>query len=124
MYAIRSYYAGSISPRSFPFIAILVSDEAATYRPEMEWIASHLQRLGKRVFVYHPNEVMPLGNDLCVAVEGNPQKIDIVYRFWELFDIDNIASLDHILDVWRAGALRITSYNVCYTKLLRKKRYG
>ncbi len=100
--------AGSISPRSFPFIAILVSDEAATYRPEMEWIASHLQRLGKRVFVYHPNEVMPLGNDLCVAVEGNPQKIDIVYRFWELFDIDNIASLDHILDVWRAGALNVT----------------
>ena len=32
-----------------PYIAILVSDEAATYRPEMEWLASQLRQLGKRV---------------------------------------------------------------------------
>jgi hypothetical protein len=100
--------AGSVSERNFPFIAILVSDEAATYRPEMEWLASHLQRMGKRVFVFHPNEVMPLGNSLCVPMEGNPQKIDIVYRFWELFDAENIVSLDHILEVWQEGEVNVT----------------
>lgn len=108
---IRAFYdtlAGSVSERSFPFIAILVSDEAATYRPEMEWLASELQRLGKRVFVFHPNEVMPLGNDLCVAIDGNPQKIDIVYRFWELFDLDSITSLDHILESWKEGEVNVT----------------
>jgi hypothetical protein len=30
-----------------PYIVILVSDEAATYRPEMEWLASQLRQLGK-----------------------------------------------------------------------------
>ena len=108
---LQAFYdtlAGSVSERDFPFIAILVSDEAATYRPEMEWIASQLQLLGKRVFVFHPNEVMPLGNDLCVAIDGDPQKIDIVYRFWELFDLENITTLDHMLDVWKEGGLYIT----------------
>lgn len=100
--------AGSVSERSFPFIAILVSDEAATYRPEMQWIAEQLQLLGKRVFVFHPNDVMPLGHELCVAIDGNPQKIDIVYRFWELFDLENIASLDHMLETWKEGQLNVT----------------
>jgi hypothetical protein len=100
--------ANSVSERSFPFIAILVSDEAATYRPEMEWIASQLQLLGKRVFVFHPNEVIPLGNQLFVPMDGNPQRVDIVYRFWELFDLENLASLDHILEAWKEGQLNIT----------------
>lgn len=100
--------AGSVSEREFPFIAILVSDEASTYRPEMEWLASNLQRMGKRVFVFHPNEVMPLGNSLCVPMDGNPQKIDIVYRFWELFDVGNVESLDHILEIWKEGEVNVT----------------
>jgi len=49
-----------------PYIAILVSDEAATYRPEMEWLASQLRQQGRRVHVYHPNDVMPLGDAICV----------------------------------------------------------
>ena len=32
-----------------PFIALVVSDEAATYRPEMQWLAHQLQLQGKRV---------------------------------------------------------------------------
>lgn len=34
-----------------PLIALVVSDEAETYRPEMEWLALQLQLLGKRVFL-------------------------------------------------------------------------
>jgi hypothetical protein len=100
--------AGSVSPRSFPFIAILVSDEAATYRPEMEWIARQLQLQGKRVFVFHPNEVIPLGNALCVPMEGNPQKVDVIYRFWELFDLDSVETLDHILDAWKEDEVNVS----------------
>jgi len=33
-----------------PLIAILVSEEAATYRPEMRWLAEQQQRHGRRVF--------------------------------------------------------------------------
>src|SRR3954466_3615078 len=37
-----------------PLIAILVSEEAGTYRPEMQWLAEQLQRAGKRVFCLNP----------------------------------------------------------------------
>src|SRR5476649_2360529 len=33
-----------------PLIALVVSDEAATYRPEMQWLALQLQLQGQRVF--------------------------------------------------------------------------
>ncbi len=100
--------ASTVAERTFPFVAILVSDEAATYRPEMEWLAANLQRKGKRVFVFHTNEVMPLGNALCVGIDGDPQKIDIVYRFWELFDQANVAPMDHMLQIWDEGEVDVT----------------
>ena len=27
---------------------------------------------------------MPLGEDICVGIDGDPQKVDVIYRFWEL----------------------------------------
>ncbi len=108
---IRAFYeaiAGDCSERNFPFVAILVSDESATYRPEMEWLASQLQRMGRRVFVYHPNDLIPIDNTLCVPLEGNLQKVDVIYRFWEMFDAANIATFDHILEAWDAGEIEIT----------------
>ena len=71
-----------------PHIAILMSDETRTFRPEMEWLARELRMLGRRVHVYHTDEIIPLGETICVDVEGEPQKIDVIYRFWELFDLD------------------------------------
>ena len=69
---------------------------------------------GNGYLCYHPNEVMPLGHMiLCVAIDGNPQKIDIVYRFWELFDLDSITSLDHILDVLERGRGECDSSDAC-----------
>ena len=81
-----------------PYIAILVSDEAATYRPEMEWAARELRNRGRRVHVFHPDEVMPLGDTICVGIDGDPQQIDVVYRFWELFDIANVPVAGRLLE--------------------------
>ena len=61
-----------------PLIALVVSDEAATYRPEMEWLAHQLQLQGKRVFCLKPEDLFPLENSLFFDVEGNPEKIDIL----------------------------------------------
>ena len=82
---------------SSPYIAILVSDEAATYRPEMEWLASQLRQKGRRVHVFHPDAVMPLGDAICVGIDGDPQEVDIIYRFWELFDLANVPLAEHLL---------------------------
>jgi hypothetical protein len=91
-----------------PSIALLVSEEAATYRPEMRWLAEQLQRAGKRVFCLKPQDIFPLGGELFFDVEGTPEKIDIIYRFFELFDWENIAALPHILEAWAAGHVAVT----------------
>ncbi|ACB77511.1 hypothetical protein [Opitutus terrae] len=92
-----------------PLIAIVVSDEAATYRPEMEWLAQQLQLLGKRVFCVHVEKVFPLGSTLCLDIDGNPEKIDVVYRFFELFDLENIRTAKFIFEAWTAGEVAIAS---------------
>lgn len=90
-----------------PLIAILVSDEAATYRPEMFWLAEQLQRMGRRVYCLRPDEVFPLGSELCFDVEGTPEKIDIIYRFFELFDWANVKVGREILEAWAGGTVAI-----------------
>ena len=91
-----------------PYIAILVSDEAATYRPEMDWLASQLRQRGRRVHVFHPDEVMPLGESICVGIDGDPQKVDVVYRFWELFDLANVSISEFLLKARLEAQLSLT----------------
>lgn len=90
-----------------PLIALVVSDEAATYRPEMQWLALQLQLQGKRVFCLKPEDIFPLENSLFFDVEGNPEKIDIIYRFFELFDLENIRTQKFIFESWAAGEVTI-----------------
>jgi hypothetical protein len=90
-----------------PLIALVVSDEAATYRPEMQWLAQQLQLLGKRVFCLRPEDIFPLENALFFDVEGNPEKIDVVYRFFELFDLENIRTQKFFFESWAAGEVAI-----------------
>jgi hypothetical protein len=107
---IRGFYDSIASLRADirnPLIAIVVSDEATTYRPEMQWLAEQLQLQGKRVFCLDPDEVFPLGSALCFDVEGNPEKIDIIYRFFELFDLANIQTAHYFFESWEAGEVTI-----------------
>jgi hypothetical protein len=90
-----------------PLIALVVSDEAATYRPEMEWLAHQLQVSGQRVFCLRPEDLFPLGGALFFDVEGNPEKIDIIYRFFELFDLASIKTAPYILESWASGEVAI-----------------
>lgn len=90
-----------------PLIALVVSDEAATYRPEMEWLAHQLQLQGKRVFCLKPEDIFPLENALFFDAEGNPEKIDVLYRFFELFDLENIRTQKFIFEAWAAGEVAI-----------------
>lgn len=90
-----------------PLIALVVSDEAETYRPEMQWLAHQLQLQGKRVFCLEPDDIFPLGTSLCFDIEGNPEKIDIIYRFFELFDLPNIPTAHFFFEAWAAGEVVI-----------------
>ena len=107
---IQNFYASLAGLRPAnpnPLIALIVSDEAATYRPEMQWLARQLQLLGKRVFCMAPEAIFPLGGELFFDVEGNPEKIDILYRFFELFDLANIRTAKFIIEAWAADEVVI-----------------
>lgn len=107
---IANFYASLAALRADhrnPLIALIVSDEAATYRPEMQWLAHQLQLQGKRVFCLRPEDIFPLENSLFFDVEGNPEKIDIIYRFFELFDLENIRTQKFIFEAWSAGEVAI-----------------
>jgi hypothetical protein len=99
--------AGLRSDLRNPLIAILVSEEASTYRPEMQWLAERLQHLGRRVFCMRPEDVFPLGGELFFNVDGTPEKIDVIYRFFELFDWANVRIAADILEAWQSGAVII-----------------
>ncbi len=90
-----------------PLIALVVSEEAATYRPEMTWLAHQLQLLGHRVFCLKPEDIFPLENALFFDADGNPEKIDVIYRFFELFDLKNLSTERFFFEAWAAGEVAI-----------------
>jgi len=76
---------------------IVISLEAATYRPEMEWIAARLKDR-HRDLEWH-----------VVAAENyEPQDARAVYRFFELFDLPNIPNIDNTLRANAEGRITIT----------------
>ena len=54
-----------------------------------------------------PTIFSPLGTTLCFDAEGNPEKIDIIYRFFELFDLANIPTAHFLFESWAAGEVAI-----------------
>jgi hypothetical protein len=107
---IRNFHASLAALRPDvrnPLIAIVVSDEAATYRPEMQWLANQMQIAGLRVFCMRPEDLFPLGGALFFDVDGNPEKIDIIYRFFELFDLASISTAPYILEAWASKEVAI-----------------
>ena len=77
-------------------IHIVVSEEAATYRPEMEWIASQLNEQNRQTF----NIQHSTFNEFA---DG-----DAVYRFFELFDLANVPNSRRILELAAAKKIRLT----------------
>ena len=76
---------------------IVISQEAATYQPEMEWMTVQLRDR-------HCDcewRVVPAEN-------YEPQDGRDVYRFFELFDLPNIPNIDNLLRATAEGRLRIT----------------
>jgi hypothetical protein len=73
-------------------VHIVVSEEAATYRPEMEWLA---RQLGARFTVHDAR--------FDGFTEGGA-----VYRFFELFDLPNVANAKKIFELAAEKKIRLT----------------
>jgi len=74
-------------------VHIVVSEEAATYRPEMEWLANQIQ--GSRFKVQ--------GSRFTDFADG-----DAVYRFFELFDLKNVPNAEQIFRLAAEKRIRLT----------------
>src|ERR1043166_1093655 len=74
-------------------VCVVVSDEAATYRPEMEWLAAQAENLKL---------------EICDSNFSAFQEGDAIYRFFELFDMANVANATQIFDLARQKKIRLT----------------
>ena len=72
-------------------LAVVISEEAATYRPEMEWLG---QQIGFRVM--RPEELARIEN------------VATVYRFFELFDLPNVPNVKMLLEAAVRGDVALT----------------
>ena len=97
----------------FPGGDIVVSEEAGTYRPEMEWLADQLNKrpTSGSTKVATPWRVVgtaekPLHLDFESArEEGRPLSI---YRFFEHFDLPNLPVAPWLMEMAREGSVQIT----------------
>ena len=78
---------------------ILVSDESATYRPEMQWLARIANESGAAWRVERAEDFNPQ------SAISNPKSL---YRFFELFDLANIPSAPALMEQMLAGTARVT----------------
>ena len=74
-------------------IHLMVSEESATYRPEMEWLA---KQIGPHFSVRDSD------------YSGIKER-DSLYRFFELFDLENIESAYQIFELACSGLINITA---------------
>src|SRR5439155_2896815 len=75
-----------------PAVHVVVSEEAATYRPEMAWLC---QQLGPRFKMEDPGFDAPADGDA-------------VYRFFELFDLANVPGAKKLFALAEERRIRLT----------------
>jgi hypothetical protein len=74
-------------------IHIVVSEEAKTYRPEMEWLAEQMK-----------NSEFRIQNSEFTGFKDG----DAVYRFFELFDLPNVSNAKQIFELAAEKKIRLT----------------
>jgi hypothetical protein len=74
-------------------IHLVVSEEAATYRPEMQWLANQMKNSEFRI----------RNSEFTDFKDG-----DAVYRFFELFDLANVANTEKIFELAAEKKIRLT----------------
>lgn len=85
--------SGDTSPR----LAIVVSDESAAYRPEMTWLAGRLADYGIEARAVTPHDLRYSNDGVAVKSASGDFDVNVVYRFFELFDSANIPNVEALM---------------------------
>lgn len=91
-----------------PNLAIIVSEESKDYRPEMRWLGNRLNAAGLKTFVIGPDQIRFTEDGLSVTDQNVDVPIDVVYRFFELFDLKNIPKSELLLYSVKKDKVKIT----------------
>lgn len=77
-----------------PVVAIVVSQEASSYWNELEWLAQALKASGRLdAHITRPESLRYVDG----ALKLGETKIDVIYRYFELFDLKNIPKSELIM---------------------------
>ena len=96
--------------KDHPSVAIVVSDESGDYRPEMRWLADALRRMDIiNAHVCQPQDLIFTEEAMFVRLEEHhEEKIDAIYRNFELFDLMNIPKQELMLYAARHNRVKMT----------------
>lgn len=71
-------------------VAILVSEEAKDYRPELIWMAGQLRDRDLDTHCVEPRDIRFTEDGLYLSAGIGERPVGLIYRFYELFDLMNI----------------------------------
>jgi len=96
--------------KDHPTVAIIVSDESGDYRPEMRWLAETMRRLDvANAHVCEPQDIIFTEDAMFVRIdEGREEKLDAIYRNFELFDLLNVPKHELMLYAARHNRVKMT----------------
>ncbi|MHB8139774.1 MAG: hypothetical protein ACYDHD_00720 [Vulcanimicrobiaceae bacterium] len=88
-----------LAQREYPVVGIVVSEESDDYRAELQWLAQVLRaRKLADAHVLAPSDVIFTEEALFARLEdGREEKLDIIYRNFELFDLLNVPKSELML---------------------------
>ena len=78
-------------------VAIVVSEEAKDYRPEMRWLAAQLRARKLETWCVEPHDIGFTEEGLLISTEAGARPVALLYRFFELFDLPNVPKAELIM---------------------------
>jgi hypothetical protein len=101
--------ASSLAGKDKPVIAIVISRESDDYRGEMEWLAGAIREkgLGNAVAV-SPEDIVFTEEALVVDTPSGRHTVDVIYRFFEMFDLLNVPKQELMLYAARHRRVTLT----------------
>jgi hypothetical protein len=91
-----------------PVAAVVVSEESAAYRPETAHLVGRLNGLGLDAHLLAPEEVGFDEHGLYLPAAAGRRRIDVLYRFFELFDLAQVPHAEPMLYAVRKGLVAMT----------------
>ena len=106
--ALFSSMIRGVAEKENPTLAIAVSEEAKDYLEEMRFLGNRLNEKGLNTHVLHPKDIIFKEQGLFVQKPLEKNKIDVLFRFFELFDLKNIPKSELLMYSAKKGNIKTT----------------